>query len=407
MIGISSGLSFLIISLIDIWLAENNVSKSMIGLFSLAHFPYALKFVLAAFVEKIHPIKNITHKKSWIIISHSLILLGLLLLSKANPKSDLSFIFFSILLIKFGNSFQNITSYSFQIDRVPENKLSISATLFTFGFRLGMFISSYGVLMIAHYYNWSIALFILAVLSAISSLIFFIRPEPLVQDSSIRFSNKISRIIETKSSLLQTITKYLLIPVKSFARHETQWKLILLIIATIKTTDTLCHKMGTLMYLELGFSKAEIANIVKCFGVIATILGGFSVVRSISKKSIIKMLSISAFLHALTSVLYIAIHHIGHIRSALAISIFFENFTGGMFMSAFLAFLYFYSNKSPYPAVMYTFFFGIYSFFNMIIGSISGILAEYMGWDLFFFTAMFIGLLLNQLIITLNKKSSE
>lgn len=397
-VGISSGLAFLILSSLDIWLSESGFSKSMIGLFSLAHAPYAFKYILSVFLEKWHLLQRFTLKKSWIIVSHLMIFVSLFTLAFTDPSKEVLVVFLLILLVKLGNSVQNITSYSFQIDRTPTKMLPVNAALFAFGFRVGMFVSSYGILMVAHYYSWRTGLICLAILSALSSFVFFIQPEPLVPETVQRFNRKIAALITSKSRIKQIFTECLIVPLRIFSRHEINWKLVLLIIFFMKTGDTLCHKMGKLMYLEIGFSKAEIANIVKCFGLIATTIGGFIIVKTREKYIITKALAVTVFLHSVTCSLYLVMYHIGHVPWALALTIFVENFTGGMFMSTFLAFLYYYSNTSPYPTVLYTFFFGLYSVNNMFVSAISGLLADSLGWDKFFLLAITISLAISALI---------
>lgn len=370
----------------------------MIGLFSLAHAPYAFKYILSVFLEKWHLIQSFTLKKSWIIVSHIMIFLGLFTLAFTNPNQEVIPVFLLILLIKLGNSIQNITSYSFQIDRTPTQMLPVNAALFAFGFRIGMFISSYGILMVAHYYSWKTGLIGLAILSAISSFVFFMQPEPEVPENVQRFNRKIAALITSKSRIKQIFTECLIVPLRIFSKHEINWKLVLLIIMFMKTGDTLCHKMGKLMYLDIGFSKAEIANIVKCFGLIATTIGGFMIVQTRKKHIITRALALTVFLHSVTCSLYLVMYHIGHVPWVLAVTIFIENFTGGMFMSTFLAFLYYYSNASPYPTVLYTFFFGLYSINNMVVSAISGLLADALGWDKFFLFAIAVSLAISALV---------
>lgn len=390
--GISSGLVFLVLSSVDIWLAESGFSKSAIGLFSLAHIPYVIKFLCAPFIERIKIFKTLPHKKSWIFLSHAIIFLGLIMLSFCEPKKEVILLFVSIVLVKLGNSVQNIVSYSFQIDKTPPALLSKNAAFFTFGFRIGLFVCSYGLLIIAHYVSWRIAFIVLAILSATSSIIFLLRDEPSLIIKKELFNKKLLDLTKNHSFFASTLIGYLVIPVKLFSKKEINWKLILLLITLIKTGDTLCHKMAPIMYLEIGFSKAELANIVKCFGLIATTLGGFTVYKSETKSAILKALEASLLMHSVTTLLYIAMHHVGHSPCVLAATIFVENFTGGMLMSALLAFLYYYSNSSQYPAVMYTVFFGFYSLNNMLVASISGILADNMGWDRYFLTAFVISM---------------
>lgn len=401
--GFASGLMFLLLGSVDIWLAESGINKAVIGLFACSYLPYTLKFLISPFLEKFHPVKKFTHKKSWIVIGCIIVSIGLISLALSEPKSNLLQILISLFIIAFGCSVQNIAAYSFQVDRVKEEELTSTAVYFVLGFRFGMLTSSYSVLVIAHNFSWRISFCLLAIIYLLANVVFFFREEPLVLPEKNRKIIKLKKIISGRLFIKKILQEYLFIPVKIFTK-EKNWVLVLLVIFSVKTGDILCHKMSSIMYLSIGFSKLELANIVKLFGMIAVILGGMTV-NLLNKKKFIKNLLVVLFLHTLTNLCYIAVYYAGHSVKVLSATIFMENFTGGMLMSMFLSFLYFYSNKSLYPAVMYTFFFAVYSCNTIFSGMLSGFLAEKLGWTMFFIAAFFISLLVCFLVFLLYKKS--
>ena len=83
-LGFSSGLPYILIfSTLGVWLADIGTDLSLIGFFAWIVLTYSLKFLWAPAVDNFSvPILNrFGKRKSWILLSQTLIAVGLLLLS--------------------------------------------------------------------------------------------------------------------------------------------------------------------------------------------------------------------------------------------------------------------------------------------------------------------------------------
>jgi PAT family beta-lactamase induction signal transducer AmpG len=142
------------------------------------------------------------------------------------------------------------------------------------------------------------------------------------------------------------------------------------------------QKMSRSFCLEIGFSKLEIANIVQIFGSISIIAGGFVGGYAVKKLGILRAMQYASFAHMLSLFSYIILCKVGRDTNALCLVIFLNEATAGAVSSSFLAFLYdLCKNGSQYAVVW-----AIHEIGGIIFRSMSGILTDTMGWELFFVT---------------------
>jgi PAT family beta-lactamase induction signal transducer AmpG len=117
------------------------------------------------------------------------------------------------------------------------------------------------------------------------------------------------------------------------------WLAILLVIALYKYGDALLGVMANPFYLEIGFSKTEIAAVSKVFGLAMTLVGvGLGGVL-VARLGILRALLVGGVLQAASNLVYAWQAHVGHSLPWLAVTIGVENLTGGVGTAAFVAYL--------------------------------------------------------------------
>ena len=123
--GFMSGFPWVLIgSALSLWLKENDLSRSTIGWAGLIFGVYAINFMWAPLVDrlKIPYLSNkIGHRKSWIILMQSIILLSLILWSTLNPIDNL-WIMAIGLGIAISSATQDITIDALRIEQIGENE---------------------------------------------------------------------------------------------------------------------------------------------------------------------------------------------------------------------------------------------------------------------------------------------
>ena len=149
--------------------------------------------------------------------------------------------------------------------------------------------------------------------------------------------------------------------------------------------------MANPFYIDLGFTKQEIADISKIFGFFMTIigasLGGILVVRY----GIIRPLLLGAVMVAVTNLLFALMAVLEPSRMLLAAVISADNLSGGIATSVFIAYLSSLTS-SAYTATQYALFSSLMTLPAKLLGGFSGIVVDSYGYNLFFVYASAAGL---------------
>jgi PAT family beta-lactamase induction signal transducer AmpG len=161
------------------------------------------------------------------------------------------------------------------------------------------------------------------------------------------------------------------------------WLAILAFIVLYKFGDSLAGVMAGPFYLEMAFSKAEIASVSKIFGLGATLagaaMGGLMVVRL----GIMRSLLWAGLLQMLSNLMFAAQAMLGHDLAFLTLTIAIENAAGGMGTAAFVAYLSALCNAA-YTATQYALLSSFMAFARTTLSSSGGYIADQFDWVTFF-----------------------
>jgi PAT family beta-lactamase induction signal transducer AmpG len=150
-----------------------------------------------------------------------------------------------------------------------------------------------------------------------------------------------------------------------------------------KLGDQMATNMSMPFYLQLGFSKTEIAAITKIYGLGATLLGGFLGGVIILKKGLKPSLWAFGWFQMLSTSGFAFLDYWGKNNSVLATVIGLENLASGMGTSAFVAFMATLTDKR-YTATQYALLTSFMALPMSILSAPTGFMAEQMGWFGFF-----------------------
>ncbi|MEE4165426.1 MAG: MFS transporter, partial [Desulfocapsaceae bacterium] len=174
-------------------------------------------------------------------------------------------------------------------------------------------------------------------------------------------------------------------PVKDFFRRYGLKTaiLLLLLVGFYRVSDIVLGVISTVFYLDLGFTKMEIATIVKTFGLLMTIVGGFLGGLLTVRFGVLRILLAGAVLSAGTNVLFMLLAGSGPDPFLLKVVIGADNLAAGLASAAFVAFLSGLTSIS-FTAVQYAVFSSIMSLFPKLIGGYSGTIVTGIGYQSFF-----------------------
>lgn len=199
-------------------------------------------------------------------------------------------------------------------------------------------------------------------------------------------------------------------PLRDFIhRYGKQALLLLALIASYRVSDIVLGVIANVFYQDLGFSKDEIADITKVFGLMMTLLGGFLGGILAVRYGVIRILFLGGLLSALTNLLFVLLAHSGHDPAMLILVVSMDNISAAIASAAFVAYLSSLTQVA-YTATQYAIFSSLMTLLPKILGGYSGTMVESMGYSSFFVLTTLLGapvLLLIWLVIRRQQASSD
>lgn len=189
-------------------------------------------------------------------------------------------------------------------------------------------------------------------------------------------------------------------PVKQFFDDygvKTAW-LLLALIGLYRISDIVLGVMSNLFYQDLGFTKVDIANAVKFFGLAMTIVGGFMGGIWVMRHGVMRVLFISALLVVITNMMFIALYFAGKNVFVLYAVVSADNLVAGIATAAFVAFLSSLVNVQ-FTAMQYAIFSSLMTLIPKVLAGYSGSIVESIGYPGFFIFTGLIGLPILLLVV--------
>ena len=394
-LGFSSGLPFGILAEpLTAWLFDSGVTKTSIGLFALVSLPYSLKFLWAPLIDSTN-IPMITswfgRRRGWALVTQLALLIAIIGLAFADPLQNLFMVAIFALGVAFASASQDVVLDAYRIEILETKSLAAGAAMLVFGWRFGQVGGAAAGLILADIFSWPLVFLGMASLTIIGMITVIINPEPK--------NNSIHQGPELRAGLMRNhpesasfsniyfkfvawIYNALVSPFVDFISRNG-WFAVLAFIMLYKLGDAILAVMKVPFFLELGFTKTEIAGVAKLFGFNAIILGGIFGGIILAKIGILRGLFVCGILMASSNLIFIVQAFVGHDLSCLAFTIAIENITTGMGTTAFVAYLSSLCNMA-YTATQYALLTSLMAFSRTIVSSGAGWFAEQLDWVPFF-----------------------
>jgi PAT family beta-lactamase induction signal transducer AmpG len=187
-------------------------------------------------------------------------------------------------------------------------------------------------------------------------------------------------------------------------RYRWHAILILSLIAVYRISDVVMGIMANPFYVDMGYTKDEVAAVSKVFGVVMTLVGAFIGGVLTLRFGVLRILFLGAILSALSNVLFAWLATQGHDLRGLVWVISADNLSSGIASAAFIAFLSALTNIR-YSATQYALFSSMMLLLPKWLAGFSGVFVDSFGYPAFFYGTAIIGapvLLLIWLTIHLN-----
>jgi MFS transporter, PAT family, beta-lactamase induction signal transducer AmpG len=386
-LGFASGLPLALTgSTITVWLTEIGVNITTIGLFAAVSTPYALKFLWAPFVDQLRlPVLSrlFGQRRSWMILSQLTLMALIALLGGCDPYENPWRTAMIAVMVAIASATQDIVIDAYRVELLKPEQQGAGAAMSVFGYRVGMLVSGAGALFLAEEYSWPSIYNLMAACVGVGILTVLVTGEPRrMQEQTLSLYEKAKLSREQQQQLQGWFNKAVINPLADFLRRK-YWLVMLLFVVFFKFGDALAGVMTNPFLIETGFSKSDIAMIVKTYGFFATLTGAFIGGVLVYRLGMIKSLWICGILQMLSNLMFAVQATVGYDKTLLAFTIGIENFASGMGTAAFVAYLSSLCNLS-YTATQYALLSSLASVGRTWLSTVSGFLVEKLDWFYFF-----------------------
>ncbi|HEY8615410.1 AmpG family muropeptide MFS transporter [Phenylobacterium sp.] len=459
-LGFASGLpNLLIFDTLSLWLRDAGLSLSVISVFALATLAYSMKFLWAPLVDRTRvPLLTrwLGHRRSWMVATQLLVMLGLWLISGTNPAASLGLMAAFAVFVGFTAATQDIVIDAWRIEAAEVEKQGAMAAAYQWGYRIAMITAGAAPLVLADQFNWNLSYAVMAALMLVGiggalaapkekeHVIRPIHAEGTPSRPALEFPEWLARLVlfalgavvlgsglAANASLLASAFSGIGLPgageavtaiwekkpegvyaqlaavivglavivlaacpiprVRTrpgvylsaalgeplrdfFVRYRGVAGLILALICVYRLSDFVLNIMNP-FYADLGYTKTEIAEVRKVFGVIMTVfgvgLGGWAV----AQLGLMRALVIGAFAGPLSNLVFAWLALQGSDLTALFIAIGVDNVASGFSGTCLIAYMSSLTSAG-FTATQYALFSSLYALPGKLIASQSGRIVE-------------------------------
>ena len=393
-LGFSAGLPLLLVlGTLSFRLREAGIDRSTIGFLSWVGLAYGFKWVWSPLVDRL-PLPLLTRwlgrRRSWLLLAQLTVVAGLIGMALFDPQVALEPVVWCALVVAFASATQDIALDAFRIESADTQHQAALAATYQTGYRLAMIWAGAGVLWVAAraagtseaaymHTAWQVAYLVMAASMSLGVLTVLLSPEPAPRDMPpARNATEWLR-----SALFEPFAEFI-------RRYRWQAALILGLIAIYRISDVVMGIMANPFYVDMGYTKDEVAAVTKVFGVIMTLAGAFIGGVLSMRLGVMRILMLGAVLSALTNLLFAWLATRGHDLTALVWVISADNLASGIASAAFIAYLSSLTNVN-YSATQYALFSSMMLLAPKWLAGFSGVYVDAHGYETFFSSTALLG----------------
>ena len=377
-LGFSSGLPLLLVfGTLSVRLREAGVPVTTIGVFSWLALAYSLKFAWSPIVDAFDVpwlAARVGRRRAWMIACQLLVAAALVGAGLADPATSLGATAAFTFIVAFGSATQDVVVDGWRIDAAPAEMQGIMAAAYQLGYRIALLAAGAGALYIADFASWPAAYFAMAALMGIGFLASLLSP----------IVDRAPGTEEKKSAAGFDFAEAVRAPVLDlYRRTGTALVPILALVALYRLPDFVAGVMANPLYVDVGFSKTEIASVAKLYGFWISIVGAFVGGFAVSRLGLARTLLIGAVLGAVSHLLFSWLATQGARLEALVIVISVDNFAQSFSGTALIAYMSALT-AAGFSATQYALLSSVYALPGKLVAGASGFAVVAYGYGAFF-----------------------
>lgn len=384
LLGLMSGFTLMITgNTLNFWLSIEKIDIRTIGIFAIVTLPYAINFMWAPIFDLVKvPIldKIFGQRLSWVITIQILLSGAIYLMSKFNPSEDIFRIASAAVLVSFLSSSQDAALGGIRTEIVAKKDQVAISGMYIFGYRIGMVMSNAGAILISEYIGWSLVYELFSIVVIIFPILLIllsndIKPIPFKLDNSLDLNSNNRNKFQNLISIISKITKPVGKP-KYIA-------MVLLFLVLYRLPDNFISMMINPFLIHIGYPAVTIATAGKLFGTISALIGGLLGSYIMRKRNVFDSLLLFGSIHAIAHILFVVQDIYGQNIYLLFIVTGFESISGGITMTAYIAFIATLCD-GKFRSTQHAFFSSMMGLSRSIFPALSGYMVANLGWTIFF-----------------------
>jgi len=298
-------------SALQAWLKDSGASNVTIGLMSYVALPYLLKFLWAPLIDRF-PVPMLGRRRGWMLLTQIALAFAIALFAMQRPAIALTPVALCALAIVFLSATQDIAIDAYRTDVSLPTERGLAAAATNLGYRSAAWLASAFALIVADYLGWRAAFLILALIMLSFTIATWRAPEPAYKHPSPR-----------------TLAESVVEPLRELFIGRSAWVLIAVVLL-FKIGDAFSQKLFTPFMMDVGFSKTEIALIVKSVFTASTLLGSVIGGVLMVRLGLVRSMLSFGVLQAISNLLYCALAIVGKSYPIMLLAVTIEHVAAAM-----------------------------------------------------------------------------
>ncbi len=367
-LGFTSGLPlFILLSLLQAWLAKSGLNVKALGLFALVMFPYTWKFLWSPLMDRYH-FGSLGRRRGWMALTQVLLFFAIGGMGMLDPQTQVGLIAFAASTVAFLSASQDIVIDAYRRELLLDNEQGLGSAVHVNAYRVAGMVPGALSLILADLMPWQAVFWITAAFMLPGLVCTLLIKEPAVYG-------------EPPKNLREAVV----LPFREFIARggwaNAMW--ILGFIFLYKLGDSMATALATKFYLDIGFSMTQIGVIAKTTGFWASLVGGLLGGIWMIRIGVNRGLWIFGVVQAVAILGFAWLAQVGADPLVLALVIGFEAFGVGVGTAAFVAYIA--TTTDPrYTATQFALFTSLAAVPRTFINSSVGYIVDQTGWFNFY-----------------------
>ena len=374
--GFSSGLPFLLVGgTLAYWLKEHGVVLSEITVIASAGMLYVFKFTWAPLLDHWRVplgLARLGRRRGWLLLAQLGVIAGLVAMALLTP-ARLPWFVVATLAVAFFGATQDIAVDAWRIEIAPPSQQGALVATYSLGYRIALMAAGAFALFLADHVRWDLVYLALAGIMLVPIAANLAASEPEVAQR---------HAAGWKDAMRLAVADPFVDFFRRYGAVLALATLAFLLLFKIPEQATIGGIMGP-FYLDMGFSKTQIAAITKVYGIWIGIAGAFAGGAMVVRWGPWRPLCAMVVLCGSCNLLYLLLIAFRGNPWMLTLVISAENFTLGMLGPPTVAFLSALVNRE-HTATQYALLSSLVNLPGKVLGVFAGGIAMQVGYGAYF-----------------------